>query len=466
MSKDINIKMKNKHSSKSEDDARKRKQEREYEKNKKLKNSELPTNSSLSEAQKLLYYEEKCARIAQLSEEILENPQEGIKQPHKTNKLGCKNDSKIKEILNYANTFHNDDDYVNDYNVGRLATISLLAIFQDILPSYRIRQHTQAEMKGQRLKKETKELWDYEHDLVSYYQQYLKILEKTWSSYCGNNVLEEEDPEKHQLGITCLLTLCELLKKAYYFNFVSNILTLVVRQMSSKLTIVSTTCCSTIHTLFKVDRQGDITREAVKLISQMIHQRKFNIQPQVLQSFLHLPLQVKYEDVVAVRLLQKEKQKKKKKHAEQAAIEEEMKEAQGGVDKMQLVQMQSDTLHSITITYFRIVKAIQQCDNTKSRYYRNAMALLPFALEGLAKFAHLIHIDTVLDLMELIKTLLLQQMEDFDYNSDENEQHIHLSMETICHCVLTAFKALSGPGRDLEIDMKDFIIPLYNQITR
>jgi len=459
------------------------------ENNKKIKSHKPDSSNNISEAQRLLYYEEKCSRIAQLSEEILENPQEGVKQPHKTNIQGCKNESKLKELLNYANTFHDNNNDSNnthnvviiDYNVGRLAIISLLAIFQDTLPSYRIRQHTQVEMKGQRLKKETKELWDYEHDLVSYYQQYLKILEKTWASYCcsSNNSKgkcgqgAEEDPEKYQLGITCLLTLCELLKKAYYFNFVSNILTLVVRQMSSKISIVSATCCKTIHILFKVDKQGDITREAVKLISQMIHQRKFNIQPQVLQSFLFLPLQVKYEDVVAVRLLQKEKQKKRKKHAEQCAIEDEMKEADGNIDKMQLVQMQSDTLHSVTITYFRIVKAIQQTTTTQSQYYKNAMTLLPYALEGLAKFAHLIHIDTVLDLMELIKTLLLQQMEDFDYNDKYNHDpkkqeylQLHLSMQTICHCVLTAFKALSGPGRDLEIDMKEFIVPLYNQITR
>ena len=152
-----------------------------------------------------------------------------------------------------------------------------------------------------------------------------------------------------------------------------------------------------------------------------------------------------------------------------------MKEADGKIDKMQLVKMQSDTLHSVTITYFRIVKAIQQTTTTQSQYYKNAMTLLPYALEGLAKFAHLIHIDTVLDLMELIKTLLLQQMEDFDCNNEDNkpkqhqdQQHLqlHLSMQTICHCVLTAFKALGGPGRDLEIDMKEFIMPLYNQITR
>jgi hypothetical protein len=36
----------------------------------------------------------------------------------------------------------------------------------------------------------------------------------------------------------------------------------------------------------------------------------------------------------------------------------------------------------------------------------NVAALLPTALEGLAKIAHLINMDTVLDLLEVLKSML------------------------------------------------------------
>ena len=60
--------------------------------------------------------------------------------------------------------------------------MSLLALFQDVLPSYRIRLPTAAEM-AVRVTKETKQLWDYERAVLSHYQLYLKLLEHTWNQH-------------------------------------------------------------------------------------------------------------------------------------------------------------------------------------------------------------------------------------------------------------------------------------------
>jgi nucleolar complex protein 3 len=93
------------------------------------------------------------------------------------------------------------------------------------------------------------------------------------------------------------------------------------------------------------------------------------------------------------------------------------------------------------LTYFRILKS----DNLTSE-------LLSPALEGLAKFAHLINYETVIDLLSVLKTLL-KKVDD-------------LPLDASLNCILTAFQTLQGPGREMKIDQKEYITPLYTQLPR
>ncbi len=53
--------------------------------------------------------------------------------------------------------------------------LSLMAVFRDIVPGYRIRPPTDADADAV-LSKEVRALRDYEHALLKAYQGYLKIL--------------------------------------------------------------------------------------------------------------------------------------------------------------------------------------------------------------------------------------------------------------------------------------------------
>jgi nucleolar complex protein 3 len=97
----------------------------------------------------------------------------------------------------------------------------------------------------------------------------------------------------------------------------------------------------------------------------------------------------------------------------------------------------------VILTYFRILKS----SDTKTR-----KELLPAALEGLAKFSHLINIETVVDLLDVLKELLVQVDT--------------LPLEASLNCILTAFQTLQGPGREMQIDQKEYISPLYSQLAR
>ena len=179
--------------------------------------------------------------------------------------------------------------------------------------------------------------------------------------------------------------------------------------------------------------------EAARLLSKMIQKRNFRVRPQVLKTFLALPLRVHADELEAAKLATKVKAKKRKKDKELASIEEELKEGEARVDKVVLARAQADTLQAITLTYFRILKSENVPDE-----------ILPVTLEGLAKFVHLINIDTVMDVLAVLRDLLKRE----------------LPLDASLNCILTAFAALHGPGRELKIDQKEYIVPLYQQIPR
>jgi hypothetical protein len=76
-------------------------------------------------------------------------------------------------------------------------------------------------------------------------------------------------------------------------------------------------------------------------------------------------------------------------------IEKELKEGDAAIDKIDLAKNQADILHSVTLSYFRILKDCGSGEGLGDvRKGNNAAGdLLPVCLRGLAKFSHLIHLD-------------------------------------------------------------------------
>lgn len=376
---------------------------------------------------------ETCDLIAELSETILENPDQAYSAVHVERESGGNNrqPSRMQQLLTLASQAETETAQYT----SQLAILSLLAIFKDILPAYRIRLPTTKEM-AVRVSKETKKIWDSERNLLNFYQRYLKLLEAVWKE-------AKTDPGPYQ--ITAMLSMAELLKTAFHFNFRSNLITAVVRQMNSRIESVRTACCEAIEHVFVNDTQGDVSLEAARQVAKMIKDRGLHSDPAVLKTFISLPLRVHADEAEAAKLAQKVNAKKRKRDKETANIEAELREGQATVDKISLARNQSDILQNVVLTYFRVLKS----DNLEAP---SVQRLLPVALEGLAKFAHLINIDTVQDLLDIMKVLL--------------KQINGLPVTAAMNCILTAFSTLQGPGREMPIDQKDYIAPLYSQLPR
>uniref|UniRef100_A0A7S4ABC0 Nucleolar complex protein 3 homolog n=1 Tax=Pseudo-nitzschia australis TaxID=44445 RepID=A0A7S4ABC0_9STRA len=404
------------------------------------------TNIVVKSTNKLLTLssEEKCNMVAELSELVLENPNKAFQMEKEIISGESNNEcdvsrevrsiSKVQQLLDLSRTHKNGED---EY-IASLGIMSLLAIFKDILPSYRIRQQTEMERES-KISKETKALWDYERALLTHYQQYLQVLEKAWER--GQN---QEEAGSSRLAITAMLSLCQLLKSAYHFNFRSNILSIVVRQMNNRnCDQVSIACCQAVEFVFEKDTQCEVAMEAARLVAKLVKEYRGALRPGVVRSFAKLPLRVHVDEAQAAKLAADANKKKRKKDRELADIESELREGSGEVDKIVLARCQSETLQSVILTYFRILRST----DSKTRH-----DILPAALEGLAKFSHLINIDTVVDLLDVLKELLV--IVDT------------LPLEASLNCVLTAFQTLEGPGREMQIDQKEYIAPLYSQLAR
>ena len=442
--------------------------------------------------------------IADLSESILEDPSSALTSSRitvsssdgnssgrslkgdaesgraaKKEPLYHKIQSKMNKLLDFASLSTNG----HDAHAARLALLSLLAIFQDILPSYRIRLPTEAEMSV-RVSKETKATWDYERKLLQSYQRYLQLLEATWEDgkfgrnwtavleggKKGSSIQQREPPTV--LAATAIISLSALLQTCYNFNFRSNLLQIVVRQANHRTSEeVRSSCCNALSTLFSKDVQGEASLEAVKLMAKMIKQQSTNnnnnqgsklIHPDLLNTWLSLPLRVHEDEAMAANLASAAKAKRAKRSQqgmEDMEIEKELKEGEATLDKMELAKNQADCLHLMTLTYFRILKLVaaghQGNYEGSNRKLDDGVAteLLPCALRGLAKFSHLIHMDAVVDLLAVLKELLT------------NDSSSLLQTDAAIHCILCALKTLRGPGRDtLPVDPKEYLIPLYNRL--
>ena len=77
--------------------------------------------------------------------------------------------------------------------------------------------------------------------------------------------------------------------------------------------------------------------------------------------------------------------------------------------------------------------------------------LLPAALQGLSRFAHLVSVDFFKDLMKVLKELIARESPDADEDGVVMSQ-AHAAtrgneMRLRLQCIVTAFELLSGQGK-------------------
>ncbi|KAH9854145.1 nucleolar complex-associated protein 3 [Lenzites betulinus] len=397
-------------------------------------------------------------QIAGLCQEILGDPE---------NSLGLLRRLHTFSLPSVSTPTH-PEPVPNDPVIRKLTILSQLAVYKDVIPGYRIRALTDKE-KAEKVSQMVQRTRDWEQGLVSVYQAYLRNL-------------EAELKAKSELAEAALHCMCTLLVEVTHFNFRVNLMSSVVAALSRKSwDKTSDLCLDTLIKVFRADNTGEPSLEVVRLMNRMIKERKYNVHPEVLSCLLHLRLKtelgVRSSDSRADKEstgkgfskgraaarrakgktvdqphLSKKAQKVMKERKE---IEKEMHEAAAEVDKDERATRHTEALKLLFVLYFSILKNPRPTP------------LLPAALRGIAKFAHLVNIDFFKDLLQVLKTLMMRGAEehvDGDADTPVSGPHDASNIATVQHqllCVVTAFELLSGQGEALDIDLSDFINRLY-----
>ncbi|KAH9180774.1 nucleolar complex-associated protein 3 [Lactarius sanguifluus] len=358
------------------------------------------------------------------------------------------------------------DPVANDPHIRKLAMLSQLAVFKDIVPGYRIRELTDKE-KAEKVSQMVARTREWEQGLVGVYQNYLKCLDGELKAKSG---LEG-------IALQCL---CTLFVEVTHFNFRVNIMSAIVARLSKKSwDEASNLCLDSVISVFRADKTGVPSLEIVRLLNRMIKERRFAVHPNVLTCLLHLRLKselgvraseakAEREEIKREKPNQRKKSKvkgaesshlsKKAKKAlkEKKEIEKELREAEASVDKEERASNHTETLKLLFVLYFRILKNPVPTP------------LLPAALQGISRYAHLVSVDFFRDLMRVLKDLVTRvphaSGDEKDVTPPENlhgpAAHAD-NAQLQLSCIITAYELLSGQGEALNVDLSDFNTQLY-----
>ncbi|CAN6455551.1 unnamed protein product [Victoria cruziana] len=388
-------------------------------------------------------FEKKKSKLAEIGTSLLVDPEKNI--------------SSLKELLAMCN----DDNKT----IVKLGLLSLLAVFKDIIPGYRIRLPTEKELQMV-VSKEVKRMRYYESMLLNSYRVYLQKL-----------ITLEKQSFFHHVTVH---SLCCLLEAVPHFNLRESLLDIVVRKTNSSDDVTRKLCCNAVKSLFLNEGKhgGEATVQAVELVSDLVKSHDCQIHPDCIEVFLSLSFDevlTKAEPVKEEEKINRKRRRAKHGKADERKINgkkqmkhEVLPKAQDEVnadfravsfvpDQSERQKMQTQTLSAVFGTYFRILKQIMRNAVSRSHpvlgsvvgAFASQSLLLP-CLRGLGKFSHLIGIDFLGDLLNCLKILAAGRG--------------ILTVAERLQCCVAAFRIMKNNIDALNVDLQVFFVQLYNLI--
>lgn len=335
----------------------------------------------------------------------------------------------------------------NMFIIRKLAMISLVEVFKDIVPEYRLGIIDTA---AQKLKKTTLARVSYENELLQQYKKFLVHCEGFTQQLKRSRKLSKgEFAEKQQIAEVAVQCMCDLLLAHPYFNYSMNIGQMLVTMLNSDQENVRKQVHSCFVSIFKTDSRFDMCKHIVRHINQLVKKKDHGVHPEMVSCLKYLQIkdvninaekekELKMKKLEAhksrVINMSRQERKRKKKLAE---LEKELFETKAEESKQVQMKKLTDITKLVFTIFFRILKS---APNSR---------LLSCTLEGLSKFAHTINIEFFSDLIEVLNNLLV---------------HADLGHREQLHCIQTVFTILKGQGEVLNIDPARFYTHLYKNL--
>jgi nucleolar complex protein 3 len=359
--------------------------------------------------------------------------------------------------------------------VKKLALVTQLAVFKDIIPGYRIRPLTQEAMR-EKVSKEIRKIRMFEQSVLSSYQDYVNTLATIAKA---RHPKGSELAELVQVAISCA---CTLVTAVPHFNWYEDLLKILLDKLSrQKVNEAHTKCITTLEQLFQEDEEGVASQEAVSMVTRMMKARNYHIDESVLNTFLHLRLLNEFAFKASASAVDGDWSKGKGKGPKQPrefrtkrqrkalkefkAAEKEYQETDASVQREARDRAQAETLKLVFGAYFRILKTREP-------------QLMGAVLEGLARYAHLINQEFFGDLLVTLQELAheaLSRLEvdedddaaeeaDPDSTKDVSKSYITntSALRSALLCTTTSFALLSSQeAASLNLDLSSFANILY-----
>lgn len=406
--------------------------------------------------------------------------------------------------------------------IRQLAMLSMLAIFVDVLPGYRIRSLTEKEQE-EKVGQDVARRREFESGLVSIYRDFLELCEdelKAANPTATPVKSKKPAPGVGKLEKVAVKIFSTLATRAVHFNFRQNILGVVISRLSRRTWGSDEEgCFEAIKSVILSDLTGEVSLEVVRLIHRMTKERRYKVNSRVFDLLLHLRLRSelgnKRSSTTTSTDPEAEAAKAAKEHAERRAamkarekkgkgggkeanaklvrkglathlskkqvkkqkelkeIQEEMKEAEATVDLEERERNQTETLKLLFVLYFTVLKA---------EVGSVGLGVLQSVLMGLSSFAHRVNVDFFRDLLNVLKhhvvvnSALLDdsaQPNDDQNGSDYDEKGGNVLLDqtnltrTIRHIIIslkTTFDLFLGQieGSILNLDLSDLLSHFYH----
>ncbi|KAK4624110.1 Nucleolar complex-associated protein 3 [Fulvia fulva] len=414
-----------------------------------------PKKPRLPPKEEIRLAKEDLAKVAQF---ISEDPEEHVAQ------LGM-----LTELASHENI-----------TVQKLALATQLAVYKDIIPGYRIRPLSQADLNG-KVSKEVKRQRTFEQGLLNGYKNYLSTLSHLAVAKTSKRIDQQAASGLATVAISCA---CTLLTSLPHFNNRGDLMRILVKKLASRsFDSDSAKCREAIEKLFQEDEEGHASLDMVTQLTKMMKGKSYNVHESVLNTFLHLRLLSEFSHKAAPNHIDKDKpeenvrkpkaykkefrtKREKKVMRERKQVEKEMKEADAAVSYEERDKNQAETLKLVFVAYFRILKE-------RVPHLKGAV------LEGLAKYSHLINQDFFGDVLEVLKDLINEAEAAIENDPEDEEDDEDLEVDDAARrsatresllCIITAFALLQGQldvakqATALSLDLTFFIKHLYRTL--
>jgi len=369
-----------------------------------------------------------------------------------------------------------------------LAQLSLVAVFKDVVPAYRIRPPTEEEL-AVKVSKDVLKLRQYEQGLLQCYQSFLKLLlaetQRAESRERERVAAGAQSSRPPAAGASCVALSClgALLGALPHFNFRKDLLTAVVPRVGSRDWAAGRACFDAVRDVLANDPEGEATVEAVQLLADHIKRRRCVVHPRVVALLLYVEVDTSLGSVEGAgkgrdahgHRAKKLSRKAQKKANLKAGKDLGFEAAKAKADRSNRVRRQSQLLEAVFESLFRILKryvgmpstlgeertppAAAAADGQKGRGSKRrggdaeaaprgaqAWDALDPCLEGLAKLAQQLNVEYLPDLFATFRALLLRR---------------DLPPKERLRCIRTMQAIREGPGQALSVDSSQFFRQLF-----